>query len=172
MNMDNKYFNPKALEKMKKTDDLEEALHVSNPGVILTIIACVALLCGLFAWGFFGSVHTDISVIAAKLPDRPSISCIVDIHDLSMIKEGDRVMIKGKPFHVEQLSTYSIKRDDVTENYTGDELITEAIMGDSNFGYPVMITGDDMSDIMDGEILSATIIAQEQPPISLIFGQG
>ncbi len=168
--MSNPFFNPKALDKMRRTDDLEEALHVSNPGVILTLIACAALLCGLFIWAFFGSVHTDINVTAVKLPESPSISCIVDVHELSLISEGDRVMIKGKPFYVEEISTYSIRRDDVTDLLFEDELITDALMEERNFGYQVVITGDDMSDIMDGEILSATIIAQEEPPIKLFFG--
>ena len=47
--------------------------------------------------------------------------------------------------------------------------MTEAVMGDRNFGYSVLINGEDMSDIDDGEILSATIIAKEQSPISLLF---
>ena len=81
--MTNMFFNQKALEKMRKADDLEEALHVSNPGVILTLLACAALLAGVFSWGLFGSVHTDINVTAVKLQDIPSIACIVDIHDLS-----------------------------------------------------------------------------------------
>ena len=167
--MKNMFFNQKALEKMRKTDDLEEALQVSNPGVILTLLACVALLTGLFSWGLFGSVHTDISVTAAKLSGGPDIACIVDIHDLSRIKEGDRVTIKGKVFYVKSLSTNSIKRDDVLKLTSGDENITEVIMGDRNYGYYVLITGDDISDIIDGEILSATIIAGEQSPLSLLF---
>ena len=47
--------------------------------------------------------------------------------------------------------------------------MTEAVMGDRSYGYAVLINGDDMSDIDDGEILSATIIAKEQSPISLLF---
>ena len=70
--MIDKYANPKALEKMRRADDLEEALHVSNPGIILTMIACVALIVGIFMWGFFGSVHTDISVTAVRLPGSSS----------------------------------------------------------------------------------------------------
>ena len=170
--MTNMFFNQKALEKMRKADDLEEALHVSNPGVILTLLACAALLAGVFSWGLFGSVHTDIHVTAVKLQGIPSIACIVDIHDLSDIREGDRVTIKGKPFHVVSFSTNSVKRDDVQELIAGDESMTEAIMGDRNYGYSVLITGDDMSDIIDGEILPATIFAGEKPPISLLFGYG
>jgi hypothetical protein len=168
--MANMFFNQKALEKMRKADDLEAALQISNPGVILTLLACAALLIGVFSWGIFGSVHTDIDVIAVKLADSPDIACIVDIHDLSEIKEGDRVTIKGKTFRVASLSTNSVKRDDVQKLTAGDEYMTEAIMGDRNYGYSVIITGDDMSDIIDGEILSATIIAGEQSPISLLFG--
>ncbi len=167
--MIDKYANPKALEKMQRADDLEEALHVSNPGIILTMLACVALIVGIFMWGFFGSVHTDISVTAVKLPGSPSISCIVDSPELSEIREGDRVMIKGKTFYVETLSTHSIKRVDVQSLMAGDEFMTEAVMGDRTYGYAVLINGDDMSDINDGEILSATIIAKEQSPISLLF---
>ena len=167
--MIDKYANPKALEKMRRADDLEEALHVSNPGIILTMLACVALIVGIFMWGFFGSVHTDISVTAVRLPGGSSISCIVDSRELSEIREGDRVMIKGKTFYVDTLSTHSIKREDVKKLMAGDESVTEAVMGDRNYGYAVLINGDDMSDIDDGEILSATIIAKEQSPISLLF---
>jgi len=168
--MKNMFINQKALEKMRKTDDLEEALHVSNPGVILTLLACTALLIGVLAWGLFGSVHKDIHVTAVKLQDRPAIACILDIHDLSEIREGDRVTIKGKPFRVAGFSTNSVKREDVRELIAGDESMTEAVMGDRSYGYSVLITGDDMSDIMDGEILPATIFAGEKPPISLLFG--
>lgn len=154
---------------MRKPDDLDEALHVSNPGVIRTLIACAVLLAGVLAWGIFGSVHTDINVTAVKLSGRPYISCVVDIQDLSLIREGDRVMIKEKPFVVTKLSTNSIKRDEVQKLISGDESMTEAVMGDRNYGYSVTITGNDMSDVIDGEILSATIIAKEQPPISLLF---
>ena len=164
------FFNQKALDKMRKTDDLDEALRVSNPGVVLTIIACVVLLSGLLSWGLFGSVHTDINVTAVKLSGRPAISCIVDIHDLSLIKEGDRVTIKGKSFRVSEIFTNSINRADVAKLISGDDFMTEAVMGERNYGYSIMITGDDMSDIIDGEILSATIIAKEQPPLSLLFG--
>ena len=167
--MIDKYANPKALEKMQRADDLEEALHVSNPGIVLTMLACVALIVGIFMWGFFGSVHTDISVTAVRLPGSSSISCIVDSRELSEIREGDRVMIKGKTFYVETLSTHSIKRVDVQSLMAGDESMTEAVMGDRTYGYAVLINGDDMSDINDGEILSATIIAKEQSPISLLF---
>ena len=167
--MIDKYANQKALEKMRRADDLEEALRVSNPGVMLTLVACAAILVGAFLWGFFGSVHTDISATAVRMPGSSSISCVLDSQELSEISEGDRVMIKGKTFYVDSLSTHSIKRDEVLKLMAGDESMTEAVMGDRSYGYAVLINGDDMSDIDDGEILSATIIAKEQSPISLLF---
>ena len=52
----------KALERLQSPDDLDNYLRMTTSGIWVTIIACIAILLGIGAWAFFGSVADRITL--------------------------------------------------------------------------------------------------------------
>lgn len=53
-------FNEKAASKLRSPDDLDKYVRVTNPSMWAILVACIALLAGLFSWAFFGSVSASV----------------------------------------------------------------------------------------------------------------
>lgn len=60
--MDNELFRKKALDKIKSPENLNDYVHVTNPGVWLLLVAVIVLLAGAVIWGTFGRIESTEAV--------------------------------------------------------------------------------------------------------------
>lgn len=60
--MDNEIFRKKAMDKMKSPENLNDYVHVTNPGVWLLLAAVIVLLVGAVIWGTFGRIESTKAV--------------------------------------------------------------------------------------------------------------
>ena len=72
---DSKIFREKSLEQLNAPEQLTEYLKVTGPGVWITLIGVIVLLCGLFFWGMMGTVISSVKVPAKVENGR--VSCYV-----------------------------------------------------------------------------------------------
>ena len=93
----------KAVERLQSPDDLDKYLRMTTSGIWVTVIACIAILLGIGAWAFFGSVADRITLQGVVGID--GIICFVDGDTALRIKEGDFAYVDGvaeKVIYVEE----------------------------------------------------------------------
>ena len=50
-----------AASAVRSLDELDGAVKITTPGIWMVLLACFALLAGIFAWGYFGAVSSGVS---------------------------------------------------------------------------------------------------------------
>ena len=50
-----------AASAVRSLDELDRAVKITTPGIWMVILACFALLAGILAWVFFGTVSAGVS---------------------------------------------------------------------------------------------------------------
>lgn len=158
-------FNRKATEKLRSPDDLDKYVQVTNPSVWIVLVACIALLAGLLAWGIFGTVAT--SVTAAGVSVKGEAMCFLPAETVSKVQVGDVANVGGKLLTVESISDLPSSRDEIDALITSDYLVSTLVMDD--WTYIVRFEGD-TSGLKDGIPLSVNITTERMAPIELILG--
>ncbi|MBQ9057790.1 MAG: hypothetical protein IJ125_01240 [Atopobiaceae bacterium] len=158
-------FNKKAADKLRSADDLDRYVQVTNPGVWMVLIASVALLIGLFAWGVFGSVTTTINTMGVSVGD--TTVCFLNAEEVSKIHIGDETRVGVKRLEVKSISAMPLSRAEAKEilgsDYLAETLVTE------NWEYFVTFTGE--TDGIDyGKPFDMSITVERVAPISLLLG--
>ena len=80
-------FNERASDKLRSPDDLDKYVQVTNPSVWVILVACIALLAGLLAWGVFGSVTTNVS--ATGVIANGQATCFLSADNVAKVSVGD-----------------------------------------------------------------------------------
>lgn len=86
-------FRKKSLDKVKSPENLDDYIHVSNPGVWLLLISIIILLAGACVWGAFG--HIDSTAPTTVLAESGTAACFVADEDISSVHEGLTVKFDG-----------------------------------------------------------------------------
>ena len=159
-------FNERAAQKLRSPDDLDKYIKVTNPSVWVVLAACAALLAGLLAWGFFGSVSTSVTTTA--LNTGQEVLCFLDADVVAQVKEGDPANIGGTPMRVAKVNNTPLSRSEAWEVVESDYLVA-ALLTEGDWGYAVFFEGD-ASNLDTGIPLTCTITTEQIVPISLIIG--
>ncbi len=157
-------FNKKATEKLRSPDDLDKFVKVANPSVWVVLVACVALLAGLLAWGVFGAVTSSVS--ATGVYEGGKVMCFLAAEDAAKVHLNDVANVSGEQMTVSDISAIPLSRDEAGKILASDYLVSTLVKGD--WAYRVLFDGD-ASDLANGVPLSVSITTERTAPISLIF---
>ncbi len=157
-------FSESATEKLRSPDDLEKYVRVTTPSVWVVVSACIALFAGLFAWGLFGTVSTNVSATGAVINGKPL--CFLSASDVTSIKEGDGVSFSGVHMQVATIDAVPLSREEAKDVLQSDYLVSSLIAGD--WGYRVVFEGD-VSTLSSDVPLAVSITTERIAPISLIL---
>lgn len=86
-------FRKKSLDKVKSPENLDDYIHVSNPGVWLMLISIIILLAGACVWGIFG--HIDSTAPTTVQVEDRIVTCFVADKDVSSVQAGMTVRFDG-----------------------------------------------------------------------------
>ena len=158
-------FNKKATEKLRSPDDLDKYVRVTNPSVWVILLACIALLIGLFSWGFFGTVASSVTV-TGTCEDGVAM-CLLSAEDASKVHVDDAATIDGHPVTVSYISPTPASREELRAILDNDYLVATLMKDD--WAYVVMFEGD-VSDLADYVPVDVNITVDRMAPISLVLG--
>ena len=91
--MSEEIFRKKSIDKVKSPENLDDYIHVSNPGVWLLLISIIILLAGAWAWGIFG--HIDSTAPTTVQVEDKIVTCFVADKDVSSVQAGMTVRFDG-----------------------------------------------------------------------------
>lgn len=158
-------FNKAATEKLRSPDDLDKYVRVTSPRMWVVLVACVALLTGLVAWGVFGTVSTGVSTVGTVL-DGEAV-CFLSAEDIAKVHKGDAAYVGGVKMKVAEVGQMPLSRKEASEllgsDYLAESLVTSA------WATKVTFAGD-ASQFADGVPLQASITTERVAPLSLILG--
>ena len=77
-------FREKTLERISSPDQLNDYLHVTNPGIWAVLTAVIILLAGVFVWSCTGTLET-----------KSPASMVVKNHVAEIVVKDDSVLEKG-----------------------------------------------------------------------------
>lgn len=160
----NPMFNRAAAEKLRSPDDLDKYVRVTNPSVWIVLVACVALLAGLLAWGMFGAVTTSVSATGVSV--NGNAMCFLSAEDVVKVNEGDAAFVGGEQMTVSEVSVIPLSRDEADKILGNDYLVSTLVHGD--WAYQVIFSGD-TTGIVEGVPLAVRITTDSVTPINLII---
>ena len=159
------FFTEKAQDKLRSPDELDEYVRLTNPSVWVVLSACIILMVGLLAWGFFGTLTTSVSTMGAYVDDE--VVCFLSADDASKVKVGDIANVEGVLLEVTSVSPVPLSREEAREIVGGDYLASTLIRDD--WVYVVRFVCDDDPGFNGGIPLSVIITTEKIAPISLVF---
>ena len=159
-----KIFNQKAVEKLRNPDDLDKYVRLTNPSVWVVLAACVALLLGLLAWGFWGTVVTSVNTKGVVLEDKAI--CFLSADTAPDVEVGDTANVDGKQMKVAEVQAVPLSRDEAAQVLSNDYLVSTLVQDD--WVYLVTFDGD-TSELNSDVPLPVNITTDLISPISLIM---
>lgn len=158
-------FNKSAAKKLHSPEELDKYVRIMNPSVVVILLACIALLAGILAWGVFGAVATSVSATGVVVDGHAM--CFLPAEDIEKVNVGDEAMVGGQPMTVSELSAVPLSRSEASSALKSDYLVKTAVPDD--WAYRVDFEGD-ASSLANGVPVSVAITTNRIAPISLILG--
>ena len=99
----NSVFRKETLERISAPEQLNDYLHVTNPGIWVTLTAVIVLLAGVFVWSCTGTLET-----------KSPASMIVKDHVAEVVVSDGSVLEKGMIIREESQEFYiaSVEEDE------------------------------------------------------------
>ena len=160
-------FNKRATEKLRNPDDLDKYVRVTSVSIWVVLVAIVALLAGIFAWGFFGTISTSVNTSATRIDD--SVICFLTDDEEKIVHEGDEAMVGDFPMKVSYVSQTPMSRDECSKVLDNDYLLKTLVKED--WAYMVVFSSDKTPDFEYLVPINASITTERVAPISLILGK-
>lgn len=157
-------FNKKATEKLRNPDDLDKYVRVTSPSVWVVLIACVALLVGLLAWGVFGAVTTNVKTTGVVIGGNAI--CLLSSENVAEVDVGDVAVVDGQRMTVSDVASIPLSAGEARE-YLGDDYLVSVLMS-GDWAYAVVFEGD-TSEINEGIPVTVNITTSRVAPITLIL---
>lgn len=158
-------FTEKASKKLRSPDDLDEYVRVTNPSIWVVLAACITLLIGLFAWGFFGTAETSVGGVGTYVKGKAV--CFLPAEKASKVHVGDPANVGGELMEVASVSVVPLSRDEAHEIVGGDYLASTLVDGD--WTYCVNFAYDGECSLEESIPVPVNITVERIAPISLIF---
>ncbi len=159
-------FTEKASKKLRSPDDLDEYVRVTNPSGWVVLAACATLMIGLFAWGLFGTVETNVIGIGTCV--RGEALCFLSAERASKVHVGDLANVGGVLSKVESISTVPLSRVEAREVVDSDYLTNTLVEGD--WTYLVRFADDGEHAFEEDVPIPVTITVERISPLTVIFG--
>ena len=154
-----------AASAVRSLDELDRAVKITTPGIWMVILACFALLAGILAWVFFGTVSAGVS--ASGIIENGKLICILDHDEVKLIKTGDTAVIDGINFSIEKIDSIPVSRTEAKELLGSDYLVSENM--NSDWAWPVTLVPEEDGAFPDGSLLSFNIVTGRISPVSMIW---
>lgn len=161
----NPIFNKQASEKLRSPDDLDNYVRVTTPSAWIILIACIALLLGLFAWAFFGAISTSVSTTAASVDGK--VICLLSTDDAAKVDEGDAAYIENTQMKVAEVSQIPLSREEIHDLIRNDYLVSA--LTDQDWAYLVTFSGE--ADLAEHVPYQMSITTERVAPIELVLGK-
>jgi hypothetical protein len=162
-------FTEKSRKKLKSVDDLERAAQAVGPSAWVTLVAVLALVCGLFAWGFFGTV--PLSIQAGGTYDNDlGVLCFVTPEQANRIHEGNAATANGAATTVKAVGGKAYTKDELA-NFLESQYAADQFNGESNYNFIVSLEENPEMETGAGGLVKASITVESPRPIDLVFGK-
>lgn len=153
-------------DRLRSPDDLELYIHVTSPSVWMTLIACVALLMGLLAWGVFGSVTTTVGATGAVVDG--SAVCYLAADNAAKVHKGDEAVFGGITMKVDDIAEVPISRKEAHSELDSD-FLAESLMPD-DWAYRIDFAGN-ATDLTKDLPQEVSITVEDVAPLALILSK-
>ena len=157
-------FNKQATDRLNSPDDLDRYIRATNPSSWMVLVAVLALVLGLLAWGVFGSVSTSVSATGTCVDGQ--VVCLLDASQAAKVGEGDSAYVSGAQATVSSVSAVPVSRDEAREILPGDYLVDTLMPGD----WAYLVTLEVSATLSEGVPLDVSITTESTAPISLVLG--
>ena len=159
-------FSKSATERLNSPDDLDRYVRVTNPTVWLLLLACVAAIGGLMAWGFLGIVEEHERLLGCVV--NGEAVCFVNAMGATDVAVGDDALVGGTAhMRVKSISEKPLSEDQVTE-LTGSQFLSDTLVTD-RWAYLVKFDGD-VTGLSEGVPIQFDVVTDSVAPISFVLG--
>ena len=158
-------FNRTAQERLRSPDDLDKYVRVTTPSKWALLAAFAILLVGILAWGFFGTVSTN--VLGTGVVTRGTALCYLPGDEVVRVREGDAAFVGGAKLKVAEIAKVPSSRVEA-EELLGSDYLTETLV-EGRYGTKVTFEGD-VSSLAEGVPLEVNITTGRVAPITLVLG--
>lgn len=164
-------FRQKSLDRVSSPEQLNDYIRVSNPSIWMILIAVVALLVGVIAWGATGTLETTIDAPCAN--QGGAYVCYLTLDQFKQVKEaldryaqtGEdmRARVNGEDRRVESVSDTPVSYDELAGSLEGFVMHRlGAAQGD--YLYAVTLSGEADTNVADAQIVTEAV-----SPLSFIL---
>ena len=158
-------FNKRATERLRSPDDLDKYVRVTNPSVWVVLVACIALVAGLLAWGVFGAVTSSVTATGSVVDGKAM--CFLKADDVAKVDRGEPANVGGVQMTVGDIAFVPLSRDEAGRLLSNDYLVNTLVQTD--WVYSVEFEGD-ASSLAENVPISVNIMVERVAPISLVLG--
>ena len=160
--MSKQLFREKSLKRVNSPESLNDYVRVSNPGIWLVLAAVIALLIGVFVWGYFGRMESTVEV--RTVAANGEVVCFVRDVDVLTLEQGMPIRVETAAGTVEgtvaEIGFESRKYSELAELY-GLRLVADE-------AEDVVFTVALDVDVPDGKY-TTTIVTESIRPLSFLF---
>ncbi len=151
-------FRKKSIDKVSSPEELNDYIHVANPGVWLVLIALIIVLVGVCVWGVVGRLDTKIDAVGNC--DNGTLTCYVSRDDLELINNDAKISVEGKEYTDLKVSKKALKvQDNMNEHLA-------YLSGFSNDDWVYKVTAE--TDLSDGDY-EVQIITKSVAPKTFVL---
>ena len=101
--MNEEIFRKKSLDKARSPENLNDYIHVTNPGVWILMISIIVLLAGACVWGFFGRIESSVSSVVTV--ENGAVECVVSAENFTSLTPGMKVRFDSYEGEITSIST-------------------------------------------------------------------
>lgn len=156
--MERSIFRKKSMDRVSSPGQLNDYIHVTNPGVWTVLLAIFIFLTGVFVWGCFG--HLDTILTVAGTCREGELICYVKEADMGSVKAGMPVHVGEREYEVALVEAQPVSVTDEIGSY----VLHLGELQTGEWVYPVIVN----TELEDG-IYRAAITIESVSPISFII---
>lgn len=160
--MPSQVFRQTSLDRLESPEQLNQYVRVARPSVWIVLAAVILALAGILVWALFGTVSSDIAVLARA--EDGHVTCYVGDSRAENIEVGQKVTIGDSSGSVTSISSQSLAPD-VPDTPSAASVLD--ILGlEPGEGYREIET--DIPDVEDGTHI-AEITVETIHPITFVI---
>lgn len=137
--MEKRLFRKSSLDRISSPEQLTDYIKVTNPSILVILIAIVMLLISVLIWSVFG-VLPDTLKVNGMLQDGTA-QFYVDSSTAARLKVGMTVKIGTTSGSITHVSTLPVSYDELGKLYTDDYTLAVIKAGEWNYSVKADIDG-------------------------------